>query len=323
MFKLNSDLIINNDGDLVLLGKKSYLIKNPTNQIITFFQTLRTGINDIEFQAFESKSSLAEILSKLRDLNLIINIQNHPTNKFTSKSDLFLLRAFEIQAGAKSIFLNTHVTIIGCGGVGANLAYHLTTTGLKKFALIDPDNVEESNLNRQHPFTPADIGKSKAKQLERFINAIHPDADVMAIPTKIETASDLNTLVPPTDLIICGADTPPLTIRKIITEHANLKNIDVVFCGVGYEDISIGPLLTSTTAKSNYIESLCSLAKHLKLHLLTPCEGSLGSTNSIATSVLATQLIHYYCSSNLTAIENTELVIDPWTLSLIRETPYA
>ena len=55
--------------------------------------------------------------------------------------------------------------IVGCGGLGSHVAVQLARSGVGKLLLIDPDNVERSNLHRVMIFTEKDIGKPKAKTL--------------------------------------------------------------------------------------------------------------------------------------------------------------
>lgn len=55
------------------------------------------------------------------------------------------------------------ITIVGCGGTGSAVAMLLARLGVKNFTLIDPDIVEESNLNRLHGATLNDARDRKKK----------------------------------------------------------------------------------------------------------------------------------------------------------------
>ena len=57
------------------------------------------------------------------------------------------------------------VGIVGCGGIGSELARHLVAVGCGHLVLIDYDSVHASNLNRQYAFHPEDIGALKAERL--------------------------------------------------------------------------------------------------------------------------------------------------------------
>ncbi len=73
------------------------------------------------------------------------------------------------------------VGIIGCGGLGTSAATALASAGVGRFAIIDPDVPEESNLNRQYAYCKnVDSGdiRPKAEILSEWIREIDPDAEV-------------------------------------------------------------------------------------------------------------------------------------------------
>jgi len=53
------------------------------------------------------------------------------------------------------------VAIIGAGGNGVVLD-HLVRIGFERFILVDPDAIEDTNLNRL-PFTTVEIGQPKVR----------------------------------------------------------------------------------------------------------------------------------------------------------------
>jgi hypothetical protein len=68
------------------------------------------------------------------------------------------------------------VTIVGLGGGGSHIAQQLGHLGVGNFLLIDPDRVEESNLNRLIGATAEDAARRTQKTLvaSRLINGIDP-----------------------------------------------------------------------------------------------------------------------------------------------------
>lgn len=53
--------------------------------------------------------------------------------------------------------ITSPVTIIGCGGIGSNVAFELITMGFKSFVLYDDDIVEPRNLASQKAFRHRDL----------------------------------------------------------------------------------------------------------------------------------------------------------------------
>ena len=70
------------------------------------------------------------------------------------------------------------ILVIGCGGLAHAALPYLLSSGIGNVTLFDGDVVEVSNLNRQHLFTPNDIGRNKAAVLKEY-SALHfPSANV-------------------------------------------------------------------------------------------------------------------------------------------------
>ena len=69
------------------------------------------------------------------------------------------------------------VLLVGCGSVGSELAVNLTSTGVGRLTLSDPDVFSEENLYR-HVLSVGDIGRSKSAALASEIVRKHPWANV-------------------------------------------------------------------------------------------------------------------------------------------------
>lgn len=82
----------------------------------------------------------------------------------------------------QDILQNTHVCIVGVGGIGSHLVQQLAYLGVGLFSLIDSDNFETTNLNRligAHHDDPMDT--PKVNIMERLILSINPDIKVNKI----------------------------------------------------------------------------------------------------------------------------------------------
>ena len=69
---------------------------------------------------------------------------------------------------------NAHAVVIGNGGVGSWIAESLTRTGVGSISLIDFDNIELSNSNRQLHTLSSTIGKQKSETLGARLKDINP-----------------------------------------------------------------------------------------------------------------------------------------------------
>ena len=76
---------------------------------------------------------------------------------------------------------NAHILIVGLGGVGAYSAELLCRAGVGKMTIVDGDNLEASNINRQLPATTKTLGKNKTDVMAERLLAINPDLKLIVI----------------------------------------------------------------------------------------------------------------------------------------------
>ncbi|WP_110953295.1 sulfur carrier protein ThiS adenylyltransferase ThiF [Anaerosinus massiliensis] len=100
----------------------------------------------------------------------------------------------------------TSVGIAGAGGLGSNCAIMLVRSGFKKITLVDFDEVDVSNLNRQNYFTKQ-VGTSKVSALADILRAINPDLHLTIVNDKI-TEKNIHDIFFSCDIIIEALDTP-------------------------------------------------------------------------------------------------------------------
>lgn len=100
------------------------------------------------------------------------------------------LRAFGTE-GQKAIE-NLNIAIVGLGGTGSVVAEQLAHLGAKHFVLVDPDVVEETNLNRLVGAKFADVGKPKTEVAAHLIRGVQSSAEVRAeVDSVLKTSAAL------------------------------------------------------------------------------------------------------------------------------------
>ncbi len=125
--------------------------------------------------------------------------------------------------------LDKTVGIVGCGGLGTNVAVHLAGAGARKIYLCDFDEVNISNLNRQFFYTEKNIGKSKADVLKERLSAYAADTLFVSVKEKIEKADNLS-FATDCDVLICCVDNAEG--RRALTDFSTEKKIPTVFGGI-------------------------------------------------------------------------------------------
>ncbi len=74
------------------------------------------------------------------------------------------------------------VVVFGVGGVGGYVVEVLARSGVGKIALVDPDCVNLSNLNRQIVALHSTVGRLKVDVMAERIRDINPDCEVQTFP---------------------------------------------------------------------------------------------------------------------------------------------
>lgn len=72
----------------------------------------------------------------------------------------------------------TTAMVVGCGGIGTWTVLQLGMLGVTRLVLVDPDTVDESNLNRQL-YWESEVGVHKVTSLAGKVRQLHPQAQVM------------------------------------------------------------------------------------------------------------------------------------------------
>lgn len=86
------------------------------------------------------------------------------------------------------LFEKAQVSILGCGGLGSNIAMMLARAGVGRLFLYDFDKVEPSNLNRQN-YTYKELGQSKVLTTKERILETLPYVKVEAEEVHIDKTS--------------------------------------------------------------------------------------------------------------------------------------
>lgn len=80
----------------------------------------------------------------------------------------------------------SHVAVIGVGGVGSWAVEALARCGLEAITLIDLDHVSESNINRQIQALDATLGQAKVSAMRERIQSFNPACQVNCVEAFVE-----------------------------------------------------------------------------------------------------------------------------------------
>ena len=114
----------------------------------------------------------------------------------------------EVGAKGQKKLLKGKVLIIGAGGLGAPAAMYLAAAGVGTIGIVDADEVDLSNLQRQIIHTTADVGKAKVRSAKETMNAMNPDVTVNTYRMFVDS-TNIRELIRDYDFIIDGTDNFP------------------------------------------------------------------------------------------------------------------
>lgn len=138
-----------------------------------------------------------------------------------------IARLYGVQ-GLKNL-MNSHVLIVGLGGVGSWAAESLARSGVGSITLVDLDDICITNTNRQLPAMSGQYGKLKVNVLKERILSINPQCKVTCIEdffteTSADTILDNNY-----DFVIDAIDS--LNNKALLVAKCRDRNFPLVVTG--------------------------------------------------------------------------------------------
>ena len=168
----------------------------------------------------------------------------------------------ELIIGEKNIkkLNNSKVAVFGIGGVGSFVVEGLARVGIGNFVLIDKDEVDITNINRQIIATHKTIGRAKVEVAKERILDINPEAKV-EIHQEFFLPDSGDIIDKTVDYIVDSIDTVTAKIELIV--RANKLDIPVISAmGTGNK---LDPTRFEVT--DIYKTSICPLAKVMRKEL--------------------------------------------------------
>jgi molybdopterin-synthase adenylyltransferase len=114
-----------------------------------------------------------------------------------------MLDGFGIEGQRK--LLAAHALLIGAGGLGSPVALYLGSAGVGRITVVDHDQVDLTNLQRQIAHNQSRVGLPKAESVQASVAAINPDVQLRALVRRADPAL-LDEWVPQSDVVIDCSD---------------------------------------------------------------------------------------------------------------------
>jgi molybdopterin/thiamine biosynthesis adenylyltransferase/proteasome lid subunit RPN8/RPN11 len=146
-------------------------------------------------------------------------------------SDTHQRQVLAIGKEAQAFIQQLIVAVVGLGGIGSQVFQQLVHLGVKRFILVDPDVVEESNSSRLVGSTTSDVesGSPKTEVMQRLAKSFDPDISTETVRDSVYTVSVARKLIE-ADIIFCCTDT--IHSRMVVNRVAYQYLIPLVDVGL-------------------------------------------------------------------------------------------
>jgi molybdopterin/thiamine biosynthesis adenylyltransferase len=111
----------------------------------------------------------------------------------------------EIGIEGQQRLLGSKAVLIGAGGLGSPIALYLASAGVGRITIVDGDQVDLTNLQRQIVHRTDAIGRDKAESARATLASINPEVEVIAITERLGEAR-IAALAAEADVVLDGSD---------------------------------------------------------------------------------------------------------------------
>jgi molybdopterin/thiamine biosynthesis adenylyltransferase/rhodanese-related sulfurtransferase len=128
-----------------------------------------------------------------------------------------LLPEVGIEGQAK--LLGAKVLMLGAGGLGSPAALYLAAAGIGTLGIVDMDDVDASNLQRQILHNMDRIGQRKVDSARQTLEKLNPDVTVKTYDVRL-SAENIMEIMSEYDIVVDGADNFP---SRYLLNDASVK----------------------------------------------------------------------------------------------------
>ena len=125
----------------------------------------------------------------------------------------------EVGVEGQAKLLGSKVLMLGAGGLGSPAALYLAAAGVGTIGIVDMDEVDASNLQRQILHNLDRIGDRKVDSAKKTLTLLNPDVNVVTYDTRLD-ASNIIEIITGYDVIVDGADNFP---SRYLLNDASVK----------------------------------------------------------------------------------------------------
>lgn len=193
----------------------------------------------------------------------------------------------EVGGAGQEKLLSSSVLVIGAGGLGAPAGLYLAAAGVGTIGIVDGDNVDLTNLQRQVIHHTTDVGAEKIKSAEDKMLAINPDIKVKTY-MQWAKADNIREIIRDYEFVIDGTDN--FAAKFLVNDACYFEKKPFSHAGILRFD---GQLLTVLPGETTCYR--CIFGGPPPANAVPSCSqaGVLGVLAGVVGSLQATEAIKY------------------------------
>lgn len=125
--------------------------------------------------------------------------------------------------------LGSSALVIGAGGLGSPVILYLAAAGVGTIGVVDDDDVELSNLQRQIIHTTSSIGRPKVDSVARAVAEVNPDVRLVPIRHRLDK-DNARAIIRDFQVVADGSDNFPT--RFLVNDACRLEGKTLVSAAI-------------------------------------------------------------------------------------------
>lgn len=218
-----------------LESRVDQLLPERDRQIVVYCAAgVRSALaaNTLQQLGYENVKSMTGGITLWKDRGYKVEIPKALSREQRDRYSRHLLLP-EVGPEGQQWLLDAKVLLLGAGGLGSPTALYLAAAGIGTLGIVDDDEVDLSNLQRQVIHSEERVGVSKVDSAEQTIKGINSDVEVVKYKTRLD-ASNIMEIISGYDVIVDGVDNFPT--RYLLNDATVRLGIPVVSASIlGFE----------------------------------------------------------------------------------------
>ena len=295
--KLKHDAVIvhYSDYDLILYNNNSFKIRFQTEIFKNIYLLLKKGTSLIELASIFPVEYVQKLWESLLQMEVLIeDWDNLFKNNSYENQILFLEKLAPPQIHSQQTLSTKSVAILGVGEVGSVILDQLIRLGVQNYILIDSDEVQIHDVNKQNMYSLKDVGFSKVDICFSKIKESHPHGQVLTLRKRIKNQEDLSNILQKSkpDLIINATDETHY-LNQVALKVCIEYQIPYITGSIGPNFGRVGPFIDQPNEMIHFLESIEYEHPSKKIKVINPFLGTQEPSNCIIPILVAFDSVRF------------------------------